>query len=113
MVKGQKKMKRIMLLLFLIFVFSSFAYAECPSGMVSYWTFDDGTAVDTFGSNDGIISGDPAIVTGQVGQAFSLDSTNDNIDMGTDPSLDLGSTFTVSAWIPHIHICWYAIMMEQ
>jgi len=92
-------MRKIILMIVIAVALAGVVCGECPSGMVSYWTFDDGTAVDTFGSNDGIISGSPALVTGQVGQAFSLDSTNDNIDMGTDPSLDLGSTFTVSAWI--------------
>ena len=43
--------------------------AACPSGMVSYWTFDDGTAVDTFGSNHGTNYGAIA-TTGQVGDAF-------------------------------------------
>jgi len=70
--------------------------AECPSGMISYWTFDDGTAVDTFGSNDGTNYGATA-TTGKVGQAFDFDG----VDYVTNASIIASGgdlIYTYSAW---------------
>ena len=66
--------------------------------MVSYWTFDDGTAVDTFGSNDGINYGATA-TTGQVEQSLDFDGVGDYLVVGDSDSLDMPKITTISAWV--------------
>ncbi len=73
---------------------------SCPSGMVSYWKFDEGSgtiAFDSVDSHPGTLVG-PVWITGQVGNALQFDSTSwvsmsDNgLPIGSDPR-------TVEAWI--------------
>lgn len=68
--------------------------------LVSYWSFDDGSADDNVGGNDGEIIGAPASVEGKVGNGFELNGTSDNIKI---PSLDISpatyTTITLMAWV--------------
>jgi len=85
------------LLIFLIEVVS----AACPSGMVSYWNFDDAsgnTASDSVGDNDGTLRNDPVWTTGQVNGTLDFDGVNDYVDVGD--VLDMGTqSFSVGVWI--------------
>ena len=86
------------------FVYADIARAEVvKDGLVSYWTFDEGTVKgetlsDVHGSNDGTISGDPEIVPGKIGEALKFDG-DDYIDFGNDPSVILSDTdLSVALW---------------
>lgn len=81
------------------------------TGLVGSWHFSEGsgtTVVDSSGSgNSGIlnlsISGNTnsadAWVTGKAGNGINFDGTDDHIDLGTDPSLNITGPITVEAWI--------------
>ena len=73
---------------------------NCPSGMVSYWKFDEGsgtTAVDSIGGKDGIIYG-ATRVSGKIGNALSFDGTTDsNVAIGYNyPGVING---TILVWV--------------
>ena len=72
-------------------------------GLVSYWSFDGGTAEDLFGDNDGTIEGGPGVVDGKIGDALEFDGVDDFVDMGdpADDSLDFGDEkdFSIAAWM--------------
>lgn len=74
-------------------------------GLVSYWTFDrvhiiNKTATDVWGDNNGKISGNPKVVSGQVGEALEFDGVNDFVNLTTlgDFGRQLG-TSSFEAWI--------------
>jgi hypothetical protein len=58
--------------------------ATCPSGMVSYWKFNEGsgiTASDSVDSNLGTLMNGPVWTTGKVGNALQFDG-NDYVSVG-------------------------------
>ncbi len=67
----------------------------CPPNILSYWTFDDGTAKDTKGIFNGNNFGATAS-TGKVSGALSFDGT-DRVE--ASGSLAAGNEFSVEAWI--------------
>ena len=74
-------------------------------GLVSYWTFDrvhiiNKTATDVWGDNNGKISGNPKVVSGQVGEALEFDGVNDFVNLTTlgDFGRQIG-TSSFEAWI--------------
>ena len=98
----------VMILLGLIFSIllgsAALVNAECPSGMVSYWTFDDvdnveGNPQDTIGSNHGTNNGATIGVSGQVGQALDFDGVDDYVKLDVAALSTIGDgSFTLSAW---------------
>ena len=79
-------------------VLSQEQQAACPSGMVSYWNFDEGTgttAYDAFGRNNGIFYNGPVWTTGKVGRALSFDGVDDYVQT---PFINIfnGASFTVT-----------------
>jgi hypothetical protein len=73
--------------------------SSCSSSEVSYWKFDEGTgttAVDSTGTNDGVISG-ATWIDGQVGGALSFDG-NDWIEIPDSASLNW-DTMSVEFWM--------------
>ena len=68
-------------------------------GLLSYYKFES-NANDSVGANNGSISG-ATICTGILGSAYLYDGTNDNIFLGSSPTLDIGtgSECTVTAWV--------------
>jgi len=81
----------------------SFAFGGTTKAeLVGWWRFDEGsgtTAVDSSGNgNDGIFNGDPQWVMGYFGGAIEFDGTDDWLDCGSDPSLDL-TTWTITFWL--------------
>jgi len=80
----------------------------CQTGsedLVAHWEFDEGTgttAVDSAGSNNGVIS-EATYTTGKIGSyALNFDGNGDYIQVSDGDSLDFegaGESFTVSAWI--------------
>jgi len=73
--------------------------ATCPSGIVSYWKFDEGSgtiAYDSVDSHPGTLVG-PVWTTGQVGNALQFDGVDDHvINLGTWFNYQ---TFTISLWL--------------
>ena len=71
--------------------------------LVGYWKFDEGSGNIAFDvsnyTNDGIINGEPNWVTGKIDTALELDGSNDYVDCGNKPSLNINDTITVAAWI--------------
>ena len=43
---------------------SEAAAAQCPDGIISYWTFNDGTAADSLGANNGVLQGATPVIDG-------------------------------------------------
>ncbi|MBK7393685.1 MAG: VCBS repeat-containing protein [Chloracidobacterium sp.] len=66
-----------------------------PSGMVA-WYQAENNANDIAGGYNGTLQNGTTFAAGKVGQAFSLDGTNDNVNIG---DVDLPSTFSIDAWI--------------
>jgi hypothetical protein len=92
-------MKKILVILIVTasFLVTGAAFAETyPEGMVSYWKFDDCTAVDSVGVNNGTISG-ATCTTGRVGEALWF-SGYDYVVVSDHESLN-PSYITVEAWV--------------
>jgi len=73
---------------------------QYPSGIVSYWKFEEGTgsvAHDSISGNHGTIYG-ANWSTGQVGDALTFDGLDDMIVVPHSPSLSL-EEFTIEAWV--------------
>ena len=76
--------------------------------LVSYWSFDDGTANDQAGSNDGTIVGGVSFTGGGADaapttnnfDALRFDGVISEVNVPDDPSLDFGPMdgFTISMW---------------
>jgi len=75
-------------------------YAGLEDGLVSAWTFDNGTAKDFQGSNNGKIIGGVEAVDGKFEKAFSFNGTDGYIQVPHSKSMDIiANSFTFSAWI--------------
>jgi hypothetical protein len=104
-----KKMLTIVILLavFAIVVLSvSTAVAVIVTqDLVSLWTFDkatikDDTFEDSWGKNDGTITGDPQSVSGKIGQALRFDGVDDILEVPNSESLQFDqNAITMSVWI--------------
>ncbi len=103
-------MKNLIYILSLSVIISSVSYQPITAdivtdGLVSYWTFDIGhivdiTAKDVWGDNNGIISGNPKVVSGYVGEALEFDGSNDFVNLTAlgEFGRKMG-TITFEAWI--------------
>jgi len=93
-------------------VLALFALALCAksaqAGLVAYWDFDEGsgtTAADfSSNDNDGTLVNTPTWVAGHTGDAddYALEfdqDTTDGVSVPDHSSLDLGSSFTIAAWV--------------
>jgi hypothetical protein len=72
-------------------------------GLISFWTFDDANREgdiikDVWGNNDGTAAKNQ-IVEGKIGQAMEFEGSNDRVDCGNDPSLDLTDALTIELWM--------------
>ena len=73
---------------------------EAPSGLEHWWTAD-GNAFDIIGGEHGTLVGGAIFGSGEVGQAFDLDGTDDQVVVPNDPTAAFNFTgaFTIDAWI--------------
>src|SRR5262249_15913156 len=82
---------------------NSVSFNVTPTGLVAYWKFDEGsgtTVSDSSGNgNTGTLVNRPLWTTGRVGNALFFDGIDDNITVPDSNSLDLSSSFTLSAWV--------------
>ena len=69
-----------------------------PSGLVSWWKAE-GNALDSFGGNNGTARNGAIFGPGESGQAFSLDGTNQFIEVPPSVSLNLSTGMTLDAWV--------------
>jgi hypothetical protein len=70
-------------------------------GLVAHWKFDDGiggTAIDSVGTNNGTLIGNPAWTAGRIDGALSFDGDGDYVSVNPIAAL-AGANFTVQAWI--------------
>jgi hypothetical protein len=68
-----------------------------PSGIVSWWSANN-TAADVYGLNNAILTG-VTYASGEVGQAFSFDGTDDSAKVADSSSLAFTASFTIEGWI--------------
>lgn len=72
--------------------------ADLQTGLVAYYTFEDGSATDSSGyGNNGTIFGTTP-TTGMVGNGLSFNGAGDYIHVPHSPSLGLSKEFTISGW---------------
>lgn len=69
-----------------------------PTGMVGWWP-GDGNANDIQGPNNGTLQNGATFAAGQVGQAFSLDGTDDYVSTNLDAQPSAMPNTTWDAWV--------------
>jgi hypothetical protein len=69
-----------------------------PAGMVGWWP-GDGNANDIRGANPGTLQNGATFTTGQVGQAFSFDGTDDYVSTNLDAQPSVMPSTTWDAWV--------------
>ena len=104
---GGRAMKRTLLFLGLLLFGTAMlagpaAAQDCvepPPGLVSWWP-GDGNTDDIVGGHHGAILGGLGFAPGMVGDAFSLDSVDDGVEVpNTGGVFDLVSQWTIDAWV--------------
>lgn len=69
-----------------------------PANMISWWP-GEGNANDIQNGNHGTLSNGVMFTSGKVEQAFSLDGTDDFVNVPSSPSLDPITAITLDAWV--------------
>lgn len=84
----------------IIIAISNSAFADINKGIVSAWTFDDGSPKDFAGKNHGKINGGVEFVNGKFGKAASFNGKDGFISVPHSKDFDiLANGLTCSAWI--------------
>lgn len=89
-----------------------------PSGLVAAYSFNEGagtTLTDGSGrGNSGTVVGPAWTTAGKYGGALTFDGTNDHVTVPDAPSLDLGSSMTLEAWVrPTASSGWRTILLKE
>ena len=103
-------MKQICLFFILMLVvLGTNSYAALDDGLVSVWNFDDGTANDSIGDNDGEFMNGASVAPGQAGMALNLENpenpatgenTGQYVEIPSSQSLEKeDGVFSVSLWV--------------
>lgn len=73
---------------------------NAPSGLVGWWRAE-GSAVDSVGTNPGLLMGGAGFGPGEVGQAFEFPDTGAAVKVPANSVLDVGkgNGFTIECWI--------------
>ena len=70
-----------------------------PSGIVGWWP-GEGTGNDIIGGDNGVLSNGVAFANGEVGQAFSFDSSGKQaVDIPRSPLLSITNQVTIEFWM--------------
>ncbi len=97
-----KKLVALTLCVFAVSVVGNPVVHAGDPTLVGWWKLDEGTgttARDISGyGNDGTFGGDPQWVAGRFGKALEFDGSDDFLDCGNDPSLDL-TLWTIAFWL--------------
>jgi len=69
---------------------------DLSNGLVAYYSFDDGTAIDNSGNgNNGVLFGGVSSVMGVRGNALDFNGTNGFVQVSNSSSLNLSTEFTI------------------
>jgi hypothetical protein len=68
-----------------------------PAGLIGWWKAE-GNALDSAGTNNGMLQGGAGYAPGEVGQAFSLDGSTGCVEIPDAPAVELTS-LTLEAWV--------------
>jgi hypothetical protein len=92
--------RAITLVLFSIAVVGSAGISDgLTDGLISAWTFDDGTATDIKGRNNGILHGDVQFVDGKTGLGVDITGEDTYIEVPHSSSMDaMADQFTHAVW---------------
>jgi hypothetical protein len=85
-----------------------------PPSDASDWWRAEGNALDSAGTNNGIIEGGVTYIGGRVGQAFSFNGTDADVSVAPGPSTDIGSSngLTISTWFNAASVSTPASLVE-
>lgn len=72
--------------------------APAPSGLVGWWK-GDGNALDSAGTNNGVLVNGAGFAPGEVGQGFSLTGPDQGVLEPDAPELDPTNAVSVEAWV--------------
>jgi hypothetical protein len=93
---------KIYIVVAFIFSVPFFAHLQVTNGLVAKYSFNNGTADDEVGTNNGTISG-ASLTTDRFGNAnaaFSFDGIDDHINLGDATEFQMGANdFTISIWL--------------
>ncbi|MCJ7499713.1 PKD domain-containing protein [bacterium] len=88
------------------FVATSALAQDYPSGMITYWKFDEGSgtiAYDSVNDYDGAING-ATWSTGVVGNSLSFNGSSDYVAFSTDEFVNTSDSFSYSVWLKFNHV---------
>ena len=74
-----------------------FISAAPPPGMVAWWRAES-NALDTVGTNNGVLINGATFSTGKVGLAFSMDGVSQSVEIADAPALHPAS-LTIEGWV--------------
>src|SRR5262249_18014052 len=69
-----------------------------PEGLISWWRAES-NALDSVDSNNGSLVNGTTFASGEVGQAFNFNGTNQLVIVSNSPSLNPTNALTLEAWI--------------
>ncbi len=76
-----------------------YAQADLDGDLISAWTFDDGSAKDAVGNNDGVING-ADVVDGKFFKALDFNGADSFVRIEHDASMEpIVDGMTISAWV--------------
>ena len=68
------------------------------SGLVGWWSAE-GSALDSYGTNDGVLLNGAGYTNGEAGQAFNLDGVSQYVQVPDSPNWNFGANgFTIELW---------------
>jgi len=86
-------------------------------GLVANWKFDDGsggTAIDSVGTNNGILFGDTTWTAGRIGTALSFDGDGDYVAVDGGVDALAGDSLTAQLWIRADKLAgWNALLTQN
>ena len=81
-------------------VLAMHAYADINEGIISAWTFDDGTARDAMGVGHGTMMGAAAIADGRHGKGVDLDGVDAFVEIPHAAEFEAqADAFSIAAWV--------------
>src|SRR2546421_12601320 len=85
-------------------IYAAGSYGKCHScdsalsGLVGWWP-GDGNTKDIASGNNGLLKNGATFATAEVGKGFSLDGTDDYVEIADNPDVSVTGPITIDAWI--------------